>query len=241
MISDDDFLSMDQVLERIRQAAELQQPFSFVRIGDGENFILAQESVWPVEYVLLQAWPVEANKGRKGVTLPNLTLRDQMVTAIQKADIVGIIAWDDQIISAPSRFKRELTDKIFDHYDMKPAAVCNAVMGRWFRNNRQFWGILKGRKILLISKWAEQLKNKLIKKPYEINVSLTIPFYHYDQLEDTLNQVVLNKDNFDIALISCGVNAVVLAHKVAELTGKIGIDFGKSSEFIVQGRVKYKG
>jgi hypothetical protein len=202
---------------------------------------LGQDSVYPVQYVLNQAWPMEANKGRKGVYLPNLSLRDQMVEAIRKADVVGILAKNDKVIHAPVQFKRELTDQIFDYYKIKPLSVCDAVVSRKLPDHEKFWEIIKGRRILLISRWADKLKQKLRSKPYDLNVSLSIPFLHYDQMQETLKQIHTHRDDFDIALISCGVNAVVLAHKVAEAAGKIGIDFGKSSEFIVKGRVKYKG
>jgi len=47
-------------------------------------------------------------------------------------------------------------------------------------------------------------------------------------MEGTLQKVIQIKDEFDIALVSCGVNAVVLTPQIARLTGRVAIDFGKS-------------
>ncbi|WP_428994092.1 hypothetical protein [Bacillus cereus] len=44
-----------------------------------------------------------------------------------------------------------------------------------------------------------------------------------------------SKDQFDIALICCGVNAVILAQKVAEVTGNVGLDFGKAANILIKG------
>jgi len=53
-------------------------------------------------------------------------------------------------------------------------------------------------------------------------------------MEETLKKISIHKDQFDIALIACGVNAVILAQKVAELSGKVGIDIGKAVTKYIQ-------
>lgn len=238
VISDKDFLSMEQVLQKIKEAAENRQPFSLVRIGDGENLVLAQDSVWTVGQVITHTWGSYAVNPRnsKGITLPNLAIRDQMVSSLKKATIAGILPNNDRRIGAPDSIKRPLTNKVFSYFDIKPQAVCDAYMTRLFPKRREFWDILKQRRILLISRWANGLKPILEKAPYGLNVTLTVPFTHYIQMKPTLEFIDKNKDNFDIALVSCGVNAVILSQQVAELTGNIGIDFGKSSKFMVQGK-----
>jgi hypothetical protein len=99
MIRDEDFLSVEKVLTKLKEAADKQRPFSLVRIGDGENFILTQDSVWTMRQVFNQKWAVLANMGRKGITLPNLALRDQIVEAVKKADVVGILPHNENCLS----------------------------------------------------------------------------------------------------------------------------------------------
>jgi len=235
------FLDIQQVLDRITHAADNRIPFSLVRLGDGKHIVLAQNSVWPMERVLQEEWAVLANQGEKGVTLPNLQLRDEMVEAVRKADIVGILAYGDTLIDAPAYLKRELSDQIFQYFDLHPAAVCDATINRFFPYERKFWALLKGRKIALVSRWALELKELLIQEAIGLNIAFTITLSSFEQIKPALDQLVQERDSFDIALVSGGCNAVILAQKIAECTGKIGIDFGKSAEFLVQGKVSFQG
>ncbi|MFC7394400.1 GT-D fold domain-containing glycosyltransferase [Scopulibacillus cellulosilyticus] len=238
MIPDEQFLTVDQVLEKLIKAIEESKPLSLVRIGDGENIVLAQDSVMTVENVLKEKWAQKANQDRKlkGVTLPNLTLRDQMVDAIKAADIVGIPFYKNDPILTENRLKRELTDQVFSYFQINPQMVCHTFVNRVFAQKKQFWKELRSKKIMLIGQWSEQASQLLREKPYKMNICINLPFDHNYQMDHTLETIRINKDNFDIALISCGVNSVVIAQKVAEMTGKIGIDFGKSLMFMVQGK-----
>ena len=55
-------------------------------------------------------------------------------------------------------------------------------------------------------------------------------------MQETLEWIQTNQDTFDVALFSCGVNAVVLAERTAALAGKVAIDFGKANNIILKGR-----
>jgi hypothetical protein len=243
MISDEQLLTVDQVLKKLKQAIEKKKPFSLVRVGDGENIILAQNSVMTMPQVMKESWARNANKDRdnKGVTLPNIKLRDQMVDAIKKASIVGIPFYKNDPILTEDRLKRPLTDRVFKHFKITPKMCCHTFVNRVFAQKSGFWKALQGKRILIITKdkWADKVTKALRKKPYNLNVTISTTFHHHDQMVDTLAFIEANKNNFDIALISCGVNSLVLAQKVAE-TGNIGIDFGKSLMYIVQKKAGLK-
>ncbi|MDQ0857339.1 GT-D fold domain-containing glycosyltransferase [Bacillus sp. V2I10] len=229
------YLEMDEVIQLIGNALNEKEPFSLVRIGDGENLVMSQNTVMNIQDVLREPWVIKANNGQKGVKLPNASLRDLMIEAIRKANVVGVLPQNDTIIQAPSHLKRDLTDKIFSYYKINPEYTCHACLNRELAKEPEFWKILKGKKILIIYQFADQLKNILQSEPYKLEITMTIPFSHYNQMTDTLGKIKANKDEFDIALICCGVNAVVLAHKIAELTGKVGLDFGKASNILIKG------
>lgn len=235
-------LNGEQVLARIKEALDHHRPFSLIRIGDGENVIMAQKSVWSLKEVLRTPWakrannPVRTRSARlghkeKGVTLPNLKLRNQMVRSVRKADIVGILPIKDKI-KAPKRVRRPLTNKIFLYYKLKPRLTCDAFINREFASKQEFWEVLRGKRILLITEHAKKLKEVLQSDPYNMAIAGTIIFTHFKQISRTLKTVKGMKDKFDIALISCGVNAVVLAPEVARITGKVAIDFGKGPKVI---------
>ncbi len=234
MRPDEELLKVNQVFNIVKEAVEKKIPFSLVRIGDGENLILAQDSVMPINELLQRGWAKAANEGKKGVTLPNLKLRDMMIDSIKKADVVGIPFWHNDPILADQLVKRPLTEAIFNYFDIRPTQMCHTFVNRVLTQKSEFWNLLKDRRILLIGEWADQVQPILAAKPYEINITHTCSFPNYDHMNETLVKVLLIKDQFDVALISCGVNAVVLSHQIAELTGKVAIDFGKSLMFIVQ-------
>jgi len=229
-------LSWVKVLARIKHALDHQKPFSMVRIGDGENIVMAQKSVWRMESVLREPWSKRANRGEKGVRLPNLELRDQMIRSIKKADIVGILPPGDRRTYAPRRLKRPLTNKIFRYYKLKPRYTCDAVVNRFLAGRKEFWDVLRGRRVLLITRHAERLKKVLQSDPYSMDIAGIIVFKDNNQMSHALEQIESMKDNFDVALISCGVNTVVLAPEIARLTGKVAIDFGKGHHKVFKKR-----
>lgn len=240
MIPDEQFLKVNQVMAIIKEAIDHKKPFSLVRVGDGENLILAQDTVMTIPKVLKKGWAKAANEGKKGVTLPNLQLRDEMVAAIKKADLVGIPFWANDPIIADQIVKRPLTEAVFKHFKIHPKKICHTFVNRVLTQKKEFWRLLKGKRILLIGSWADQVKPILKKAPYELNIPVTYPFLNYDQMKETLTKVIEIKDQFDIALVSCGVNAVVLAQQIAELTDKVSLDFGKSLMFIVKNKAGLK-
>lgn len=236
MIRDEDFLSVEQVLARIEKALDKKRALSLVRVGDAENLILAQDTVMTLEQVTAEKYAQKAMRGKKGIPFPDLTLRDRVAESLKKADIIGIPYEDDDKIRVSRRLKRELTDQVFDYFDIQPKAVCHTFVTRVFPQKKEFWNVLRGKRIALISRWAPKLEKIITKKPYRQQVTLTVRFSHYDQIEETLDLLNRKKDTFDIALISCGVNAVILSQKTAEITGKVAIDFGKSSSYMVKGQ-----
>lgn len=230
------YLEIDEVLNHLKLALDQQQPFSLIRIGDGENLILSQDSVWPMEKVLQERWAVKANLGQKGLFLPNTALRDAVAEAVRKANIAGILPYDDESIKAPSYMKRELTDQVLNHYGLSPALTCHACLNRYLAETPAFWDMLKNRRILLVTRIAAEVKPVLEAEPYQLHIPHTLAFHQYEQMDATLQWIAAHKDDFDIALFSCGVNAVVLAQQTAELTGKVGIDFGKAINIVMFGK-----
>ncbi|MDO7907629.1 GT-D fold domain-containing glycosyltransferase [Paenibacillus sp. JX-17] len=229
-------LDLNGVLQRIEAALCSKQPLSIVRVGDGENLILAQNSVWTMEQVLREEWAKRANRGRKGVTLPNLALRDEMADVLKNADIVGILPADDQTIGVEEYLKRPLTDQVFMHFNIHPRCTCHASVNRRLAGSPGFWSMLRAHRILVITSRADELRQVLEAEPYGLHVVHALSFSHYNDMERARNWLIRHPDHFDAALISCGVNAVILAQMVRDLTGKVGIDFGKGRNILLKER-----
>lgn len=219
------YLTRTQTYARIRYALKHKKPFSLVRIGDGENICLAQSSVWSTKRVMKEPWAIKANRGVMGVTLPNLRLRNQMVTEIRRATVVGMLSPNDTLIQAPRYQKRPLTNKVFAYFRLAPRLRCNACINRYAPSDKDFWKLLKGRRILIVSKHAKKMKKILEKRG--VRVVGTLSFTNYRQISRTLGQVKALRKSFDLVLLSTGVNAVILAPRIARNTGKVALDFGQ--------------
>lgn len=230
------YLDTQGVLDRIASAVQAGQPFSLVRIGDGENLVLAQETVLTIDQVLQERWAAKANRGQKGLNLPNLVLRDLVASSVRQADIVGILPYDDASIKAPDYLKRQMTDRTFRQLGIAPAVTCHACVNRELAVMPQFWELLRSRRILIATRETDKLAARLAEEPYGVNVVHAVPFGHSDQLAETLSWIGQHKDEFDVALFTCGVNAVVLAERTAAITGKVAIDFGKAASILLIGR-----
>ncbi|WNR43428.1 GT-D fold domain-containing glycosyltransferase [Paenibacillus roseipurpureus] len=217
-----EFLTRRQTYTRIRYALNHKKPLSLVRIGDGENICLSQKSLWSIKRVMKEPW---VKRKDKGVTLPNLRLRNQMVSEIRRASIVGLLSPNDTLIRAPRYQKRPLTNKVFAYFRISPRLTCNACINRYATGDKDFWKLLRGRRIFIISKHAKSMKKKLRKRG--LNVVGTLSFTHYKQISHTVDKVGAKRHTFDLVLISTGVNAVILAPRIARRTRKVALDFGQ--------------
>jgi hypothetical protein len=179
-------------------------------------------------------WVKHSEKGKgRGVTLPNIKLRDQILKYIPKANIVGICSKKNDPVRAKNEYKRTLTNQIFDFYRLKPQNLCHVFVNRKMVSTPLFWKLLHQYRTLLISKWADPYAKLICNKYAKIKPLIIgcLNFNHYDQIPNTLKQV--RKYHFDLVLISAGVNALILAPQIAESYGKVALDFGKSMMFTV--------
>lgn len=234
-ISDKNLLSELEVLRQIHKALRQKKPFSLVRIGDGENIVLAQGKFLTNKELERTYWVRQGHRtGGKGVDLPNITLRDRMLKGIRQANIVGICRLHNDEVAAPTKFKRLLTNKIFDYYNVRPPKLCYVFCNRKMVSYRYFWKIIHQYRTLLISKWADPYAKEIIGKYPSLPPQIvgTINFKHYDQIPSVLKKV--GKYDFDLVLISAGVNAVILAPAIAKRYGKVAIDFGKTMMYTVR-------
>ncbi|WP_128100845.1 GT-D fold domain-containing glycosyltransferase [Paenibacillus sp. DCT19] len=230
------YLETDGVLDQLEAALVEQRPFSLVRVGDGENIVMSQETVWTVEQVLQERWAIKANLGQKGLRLPDFQLRDHVAASIQRANLVGVLPPGDMTIKAPDYLKRPLTDMVFAHYGISPAMTCHACVNRELVQMPRFWSMLAGKRVLLVTREIDALRDRLVQEPYHLQIAAALPFDNWGQTDETLQWIVTNQHTFDVALFSCGVNAVVLAERTAALAGKVAIDFGKAGNIILKGR-----
>ncbi|MNI25358.1 hypothetical protein D3C73_790060 [compost metagenome] len=237
----EDWCTTLDVIDEIEKALAEKKPLSIVRVGDGENICLTQYKLWPIRTTLSTRWArLSRSTNWKGVRLPNIELRDQLIKAIKKADIVGIPYHNDKEILAEQKYLRPLTDACFNAFDIKPKKLCHTFVNRHMVEHQKFWEMLKGKKVVVISRWAKDFK-KLVGDmyvKYDIEMVKSIRIDHFKEIPQVIRK--MESLECDIVFISAGVNAVILAQKLAEKQGRIAIDFGKSAVFMVTKDKKVK-
>lgn len=234
-IPDSKLLSELEVLKKINEALKRKKPFSLVRVGDGENIVLGQYTFLQEKEFMNTYWIKESFGDRdKGIDLPNTPLRDQMIASLKKADIIGVCWQKKSDIRVPDRYKRELTNKIFDHYRIRPAHLCHVFTNRKLVSYQAFWRLIHNYRTLLISKWAKPFAELIALRYASLKPKIVgcLSFEHYRQIPDLLSQI--GNFRFDLALVSAGVNAVVLTQQIAERYKKVAIDFGKAMMFMLK-------
>lgn len=221
-------LPAEQVGEAIIQALDEKRPLSLVRLGDGELLTLAQEVVMPVESVRREGKFLEY----AGVIVPDMEIRNRLAEAVIRANIVGIPRTrmpNYQLLVAPvfraygiSYGERNWTDSLIN-YELFHA-------GYLLR-------MLQHRRILVIGNMAEPLSAVLA--GYGIVIAGIIS--PVNGARDATRIVQLARQyEFDLALVSAGIAAVLIAEELARVTGKVVIDFGHLANAIVKGEAILK-
>lgn len=232
-IPDKALLSTHNVLIEISNALKNKEPLSLVRIGDAENIIMAQRIFFTDEELLQQKWlnDPQYRTGERGVSLPNISQRDRTVKAVRQASIVGICKKNHDELIADRSLKRELTNKLFDYYGFAPEKLCYVFVNRRIVSHKLFWELLHDHRVLLISRWS-QLYWDLLKRSYKAlrpQIIGWIDITNYNQIEEVLSRI--GDFDFDIALISAGTSAIILAPEIAKRYGKVALDYGHVMAF----------
>ncbi len=215
VIHKDDFAELAEIITRINYCLHNQIGFSLVRIGDAENQVMAQGSIIAEDKISDIWWAEDENW--TGVTLPNFAARDRLLYAVRRADIVGVLHQDEAFIWRP------LTEAVFTHYGIKPRQLCYAFINTYFSKSEQFISLLQNHRLLLIGKAASNLA-LLLREKYRIDIAGILTISNFSELKRVTEEC--KRIDFDLALISAGSNAVMLAVELASW-GKVAIDLGR--------------
>jgi hypothetical protein len=232
-------LDQKKLIKKVSKSLDSGKSLSIVRVGDGENIVLSQYNILSEEEFMATAvgtgWP----KHRSGVELPNPQARDELVRALKRADIVGVLPYGDSRVKAPDHLKRPLTDQIFSTYQIRPKKLFDAYLTRTILGEKKFWKTLKNKKIIIISSWAKRFvrKAKHLLKKYKIKVVQLFPIYSYQDYSRILQEV--SHFRFDVALIGAGAAALPLATHIAKEQNAVALDLGKSFELVVKQKGLY--
>lgn len=215
--------SPGELLRLISVHLQKKKPFSLVRIGDGENFILAQDTIHPVQE-LINMYNVVADSHYSGIAIPNLEARDRLVQAIRKADVVGILNQTDCYCWYP------LTEKVFNYYSLSPPNICHAFINRYCATSPVFYELFRQAGVLLIGRPMARLKEVLERRYQFSNIVEVLNLRDYRDLNRVLRS--LPRYDFELALISAGANGKIVSEAVKDL-GKVAFDLGHAADNII--------
>jgi|GEM_PF-3330966 hypothetical protein len=221
-------LLVEQIQDAILRALEEQRPLSLVRLGDGELLTLAQEVVLPIETVMREGKFLQY----AGVNVPDLEIRGRLAEAVQRADIVGVPRTrmpNYQLLVGP----------VFRAYNIPYAGKLwtDSLVNYRLCQAGYLLPILHNRRVLVIGNMAEPLSAVLA--GHGIAVAGIISPVNGAQDAARVIQAARQYD-FDIALVSAGIAAVLITEELARVTGKVAIDFGHLANAIVKGEFAIK-
>ncbi len=217
-IMEEDFVHLPEILKRIRYCLRNNVGFSLVRVGDAENQVMAQGTIYDLEEINQIWW--RHNQNWTGITLPNYAARDRLIESLKSADLVGVLHQDQEFIWRP------LTEKVLTVYDIKPRQICYAFINIYLAGNPELVELMKTHRVILVGKGARELATHL-QQEYGMQISGTVSIKHYRELRLTLERI--DRMDYDLALIAAGSNAVILSVMLAE-RGKVAIDIGRGIE-----------
>lgn len=215
-ILDEDFIELPEIIKRIRYCLRNQIGFSLVRVGDAENQVMAQGSIYTKEQINNIWWA--KNENWTGVILPNYKARDRLVASVKTADIVGVLHQSEEYEW------KNLSEEVFEYFDIKPRQLCYAFINVYMVNHPELLALMKQHQVLLIGKAAPEFA-VLLKSRFNIDVAGSIPISNYYEIPDVLRQA--SQIDYEMALLSAGSNAVILAAALAQ-QGKVAVDFGSA-------------
>lgn len=231
-------LNSSQLMDHILLALHRKKPYSVISVGQTEAFVMAQYKIFSEREILHHGEARRANLGRKegfnhrGIRFPNLQARNETVLSVKSADIVGY--------NTVVKSGRELTEKVFSVYRIHPHFVYEANLRRviMFSQKEKFEEMLRGKKILLVGSLAKQAKESLeqnLQNRLKFKITGAIPIYEYEEIPLVKRQI--RYCDFDLCLLSAGVNAVILSRFIAQELGKVAFDIGWGMKSLITGQV----
>lgn len=222
-------------------ALDHKLPFSMVSVGATEAFVLAQYTLMTEKYFMKHPEAYVASMGHKrgfdhrGIRFPNAQARDDAVSALQKADAIGVnIVIKNWNVHA-------LTEAVLDHHKLWPKFIFEAYLRHviMFSQSAKFARMLAGRRILIICGYADEVKaamEKTLQKKLGFTVAGTIKIEEYEDIPRVKGE--LSWYDFDLCLLAAGINAVILGPHISTKYGKVAFDIGQGMESFITGEIE---
>lgn len=216
-----------EVAEKLISAMDENKPISVVRLGDGELLTMSQGVLKSDEEI------IQAGSFLKyaGIHIPDLHARDQLIEAVRSATIIGIP------LLRMLNFQ-PLAFSVFKSYgiDYKQFMLTHSTINYALYLEHYLSKLLTGRRVLLIGNKAPELANILLQHGVHVAGTLS-PVQGMKDIPRVIGEA--SAIEFDLALVSAGVPAVIIVSKIASELGKAAIDFGHLADSMISGEAPY--
>jgi hypothetical protein len=214
------FFDHSRVISIIEKALAQKKSFSLGRFGIGEISFLS----WPTNPLLLESF--KRYQSYAGITCSPQLIKDELVTALKTVDMAGLVAsWklDDWAMQ---------TNRVLEQLRIMPRTICCAWVMHDMVRDGSVWHLLNKKKVILLGR--RSMEAAPILKEKGVYVTGAVSLDGYEELAN-VSQSALNDLEWEIALISAGVPATILAPRLAKASGRIAIDFGHALDIILDG------
>lgn len=220
-------MNTQEVTARMREAMDGKQPLAVVRLGDGELLTMAQDVLMGVEQVREEGPFLPY----AGVNLPDYDTRDRLMEALGGPTIVGI-----PLLRVPNFQPLAMALFRARGIDYRSLALTHSTINYAMYLERALPGILAGRRVLVVGNKAPELAAILLAGGVDV-VGAVAPVHGTADIPRVMGEIAAH--DFDLALVSAGISAVILCHRIAVELGRVALDFGHLADSMVRGDAPY--
>jgi hypothetical protein len=220
-------LNSEDIAHQVQQALTHQLPYSLVRLGDGELLALAQDVALSSDQVSRMGPFLPY----AGIHVPDYEARELLAAAVREADVIGVP------LSRQPTFQ-PLAFTLFQSYgiDYRNKGLTHSTINYALYLENYLPSILAGQRLLLVGNKASEFAEFLTARGYAV-VAAVAPVEGVADTERVLQHI--RGIDFDLALVSAGIAAVILATRIARETGKVAIDFGHLADSMITGQAPF--
>lgn len=215
------FLSLQDVLQMMKDAIHNKNPFSLARFGHAEIYY----SLWPTSTAFQEGLDYCAQYN--GATAEPEKIKELVIRALLSTKIVGLLSKEEHEF-----FHRE-TIRLLTSLDYEPKYVCSPFITHPMSKDMGFWNILRPLKVVLVGR--RSLEAKPLFEKMGVKIVGTKQLEGINQIRSLQNELVKKKDEWDVAILAAGVPATILTDQLAKATNNVVIDFGHALDVMIDG------
>ncbi|MCR8846162.1 GT-D fold domain-containing glycosyltransferase [Paenibacillus sp. SC116] len=215
------------IFVEMKQALLEGRPLSVVRLGDGELLALAHDRLISSQEIRKYS-PFVATSG---MTVPDYAGREALAESVRKATYVGVP------ISRLPYFQGLLYPVCREYgLSLQHMRITYSTVNYLIAQLGYLQQLLQGRNVLLIGNAAQELGRVLSKRGVIISGMIA----SVSGMKD-IPRVMREAASipFEIALVSAGIPAVIIAERIASELGKVALDFGHLANRLAEGEMSF--